>query len=320
MPFLGEEGEQVHRLGFARRIRGVEAGGGEQLLDEIVELRDVPLDARPPLRIATQQLDCHPDAGKGSAKLMRRPGEDVALRFDQALDPVRGAIEALRQTSDLILSFHLDPGGERSRPKLVHPHLQPFDPAGEPAGERPRPGRDGDREQGQGPQPQGQPMRERAREPMAPCRRRLPPSGEPAPVVETNNDGTGVCPRMMQGRCPLPAPSWTRGNGRTGRGHEPPRCVVEGDVHAEASRKDFECTADRTGVLPRRRQRSGQQIPDPGTKRRPLGELLVEHRTPDPGGHPREHREREEHHEKPEIDAQVEPPHGPLPEAPPAGE
>ena len=150
---LGEEGEHVHGLRIAKRIRGVEAGGGEELLDELVELRDVALDARAPLRIALQQLDRHPDTGERGAELMRRPGEDMALRIDETLDPVRGPVEALREAGDLVPSLHLDPRGERARPELVDLRLQPLEPPREPAGKRPHPDRDGRRKQGERPQP-----------------------------------------------------------------------------------------------------------------------------------------------------------------------
>ena len=150
---LGEEGEHVHGLRIAKRIRGVETSGGEELFDELVELRDVALDARAPFRIALQQLDRHPDAGERGAKLVRRPGEHVALRVHQPLDPVRGPVEALREAGDLVPAFHLDPRGERAHPELVDPRLQPLEPPREPAGERPHPDRDDRRKQGERPQP-----------------------------------------------------------------------------------------------------------------------------------------------------------------------
>ena len=199
-PLLGEDGEEVHGLGIAGRVRRIETGRGQQLLDELVELRDIALDTGPPRRITLQQLDRQPDAGKGSAKLVRRPGKDVPLRIDESLDPFRGTVEALREARHLVLAFHLDPRGERARPELVYLRLQPLGSGGlgrGPSG--PSPHRDGGGEQHEWPQPERNPVGE----PLAPRRRRPSPRGqatvrrrgrkeEPAPSTRRGDDGGSV--------------------------------------------------------------------------------------------------------------------------------
>ena len=59
---------------------------------------------------------------------------------------------------------------------------------------------------------------------------------------------------------------------------------------------------------------------EPGTQAGTLAEIVVEDGPPDPGRRPREHRERDEDGEEPEIDAKVEPLHDPPAAAPPEEE
>ena len=106
-----------------------------ELLDELVELRDVALDARAPFRISLRSSIAIRIRGERRVRSScDAPGEDVPpARSTEALDPVRGPVEARREAGDLVLALHLDPRGERARPELVHPRLQPLEPPREPA-------------------------------------------------------------------------------------------------------------------------------------------------------------------------------------------
>jgi hypothetical protein len=51
------------------------------------------------------------------------------LGVDKAFDTIRSPIEAARQMSYLIVTFHLDAGRQVSSAERLYPLLQPFEPA-----------------------------------------------------------------------------------------------------------------------------------------------------------------------------------------------
>ena len=272
-----------------------------------------------------QQLDRHPDPGERSAELVRRSGKDMPLRVHEPLDAIRRPVEALREPGDLVPSFHFDPRGERAGPELVHPGLQPLDPAREPARERPHPDRDRDREQGERPEPERQPMGE--------------PMGGATEEAQRLHSGANLL------RAAIQRPSSRRMTMGWGWPHawcenvDSPRRRHRGGgtggPTAATSRRD---ASYRVRSMRKRAERASRDAriaagPAPGggmarvrrctsPERRPGRSLKSSSKTarPDPGRRPREHRERDEDGEEPEIDAKVEPLHDPPAAAPPEEE
>ena len=149
---LGGESLQVDRLQVPGPLQSTESAGQQDLLDQPVELLDIALDTRPECGVAVlrQQLDGHADSRQRRAQLVGGGGERVALRLDEGLDALGRTVEAAGERGDLVLALDLDPGGEIARAQRLDPHLQPFKPPREPAGQRPGADGDGEREQGEG--------------------------------------------------------------------------------------------------------------------------------------------------------------------------
>ena len=149
---LGAERLQVDSLQVRGPLQGAEAARQQDLLDQLVEILDVALDALAQRRIAVlrQQLHGHADTGEGGAQLVRRGGEGIALRLDQRLNALRRLVEAARQRRDLVLAFDIDPGGEIARAQGLDSGLQALQPAREAAGERPGADGDGERQDAEG--------------------------------------------------------------------------------------------------------------------------------------------------------------------------
>ena len=68
---------KVDSLQVRGPLQGAEAARQQDLLDQLVEVLDVALDARAERRVAVlrQQLHGHANAGEGCAQLVRRGGE-----------------------------------------------------------------------------------------------------------------------------------------------------------------------------------------------------------------------------------------------------
>lgn len=143
---------EVDALPVRRPLQGVEAARQQDLLDQLVQLLHVALDAGAQRRVAVlrQQLDRHADARERGAQLVGGGGERLALGLDQRLDALGRPVEAARERRDLVPALDLDPGGEIARAQRLHPGLQPLQPPREPARQRPRADGDGQRQQGEG--------------------------------------------------------------------------------------------------------------------------------------------------------------------------
>src|SRR5438132_204991 len=94
--FLGREREEIDLLVPVPRFGRIQATGGQDLVDQRVELGDVLLELALALGVDVllHQLHRHADAGERSAQLVRRIGEERFVGGDQLFDALCGAVEA----------------------------------------------------------------------------------------------------------------------------------------------------------------------------------------------------------------------------------
>src|SRR5208283_1153484 len=108
--FFRRKRQQVDVLGDLERADGVEAARKQYLVDESVELRDVPLDAGLGFFVsgAFHEVQRETYSSKRRAQFVRRVGEQRAMGTDELFDLARRAIEARREPRDLVAAFDLD--------------------------------------------------------------------------------------------------------------------------------------------------------------------------------------------------------------------
>ena len=118
---LGDEPEQIDLLAAVELFRRLQAAGQEQLADELVELGDVPGHAVAQVRtLRAHQLQGHAYPRERRAQLVGSAGQQRALRADQRLDAIGGAVEARGQARDFVSPFHPHARAEVARAQSLH--------------------------------------------------------------------------------------------------------------------------------------------------------------------------------------------------------
>src|SRR5262249_49074745 len=140
--FLGRECSQVDVLTNIQLLGGVEAAYQQDLVHELVELGDIPLELRFAFGMRRGQLEPEPDPRKRRSELMGRIGEQHLVSAHQAFDARGGLIKASSQAGNLVAALDLDARGEIAGAKRFHAALQPLEPSCEPSYDRA--GADGD--------------------------------------------------------------------------------------------------------------------------------------------------------------------------------
>jgi hypothetical protein len=143
-------------------------------MSSLIELGDVLLQLLLALGMRPDQLEPEPDAGERGAQLVRGVGQQHLVGIDQALDPRRCLVEALRQAGDLVAPFDLHARPQIAGAEQFHTTLQTFKASGEPFHDRPRAERDHERD---GPQ-KGHEREYAGPMPIRHARDQPPPVGE----------------------------------------------------------------------------------------------------------------------------------------------
>ena len=289
---LRSERLKVDSLQVRGPLQGAEAARQQDLLDQLVEVLDVPLDAGAERRIAVlrQQFHGHANAGEGRAQLVRRGGERVALGRDERLNALRRLVEAAGQRRDLVLALDLHPRGEIACAQCLDPALQPFQPSRQAAGEGIGADGDGDGEEGEG----GEETDRRPAE-NAPVRAHE----DEAPVRERQGKGAAL-PGAPAGGLPF-----RRREGLTQAREQLAVRPEHADTAVDIPRQPSEGGVQLGLWCIGRRQRLGQQCAEAPAKLR--AGVLVTRKPPAEGG---EHAEQHDDAEQRQINLEEEaPPH-----------
>ena len=127
--FLCRERDEVDRLIDVELVGGLEPAGEQNLVDQLVELGDVALELRLASGLDGCELETELNARERGAQLVRRIGEQHPVGAQEALDPGRRVVEALRELRDLVAALDLDPRAQIAGAEELDAPLQPLEPS-----------------------------------------------------------------------------------------------------------------------------------------------------------------------------------------------
>ena len=291
--FLCHEREQFDRLRLRYSLARLQSACEQQFLDEVIELRDVGCNLGGEFRalLPREELGRHPDAGERSAQLVGSTREHGALPFDEALNPLRRPIEALRQIRDFVAPLDLHAGAQISAAQSLDPVLESFEAPRDPPRERVGSDREADREQPH----ERKPARAPPRPPLAGVA-----GHEPAAIREREHQ-CAAAPETVQ-EAPAVHVGRRSRDAVGGRGKQRPVGVEECELRLEMGSEFLERARESRSVRARRRERLCRQ------HARTLEVSRVFLASPvqvPPNRH--QHRKHREDADEGEIDAEEEP-------------
>ena len=221
-PLLGQEGQQVHRLHPLDGAPGLQPAGLEHLVDDAVDLGDIPRRALLLGLRARHHLEGHPEPRERRPQLVRGVHEHPSLRLDEALDAIGGPVEAARQIGHLVASLDLRARLQVAAPEILDAAAQAFEAASEAPHQRPGADRDRHGEQGEGHQ-----------EREGPLPRRVSPARDEDPSVG-QIEGQGHVPTPMADPVALVPAGHERRDRLAGGREGASFSVVDADVDLQA--------------------------------------------------------------------------------------